>query len=100
MTSLPSISREYVEVPFADHGGTVDAGSVELALVLPGAIPAEADWHPAAWDGAVARLLIGAGGTLTTTPGTVYVLWLRFTAGLQRPVRATGYVVISDEAPA
>jgi hypothetical protein len=100
MTSLPSISREYVELPFTDNAGTITPGSVELALVLPGLVPADADWHPADWDGTTARLLLGDGGAIEITTGTVYVLWLRFEAGAQRPARATGYVMVLDEVPA
>lgn len=99
MTSLPSISLEYVELPFVDNAGTVTPGTIELALVLPGLTPVEADWHPADWDSTVARLLIGDGGAVDIAAGTVYVLWLRFEAGAQRPARATGYVTISDEVP-
>lgn len=100
MTLIPSISSEYVELPFVDNAGTVTAGSVELALMPPGLVPADADWHPAEWDGVVATLLVGGTGGVDIAAGTVYVLWLRFEAGAQRPARATGYVMVLDEVPA
>lgn len=92
MLVIPSTSREYLHVPVS--GATADQ-PVELAVVDIGAEePAEDDWTPAdVWDGTVAKVLIGPGGTLELEDGTFRV-WVRVTADPEIPVIRGGLLRI------
>lgn len=66
---LPAISREFVRVPVFpedEEGGTVDA---------------------------VARCLVGPGGTVELAVGKWYT-WLRISGAVERPVRPVGTLTI------
>jgi hypothetical protein len=90
--TIPSVSREYIRVPVT---GATASMPVEIAIV--GSVveePAETDWHPATWDGTDARILIGPGTLLTLTDGW-YRVWVRVTAGAERPVLRSGLIQIT-----
>lgn len=91
MSRFPHISEEYLLVP-AEVDPFDDAWPVEIALT-DGALPVEADWQDAEWDGQTARLLIA-----DEDPGR-YVVWLRITASPEIPVRRAGPVYLfGDES--
>lgn len=93
---IPSISTEYVNVPFTS-ADTAAITAVQLAFVAPGVTPAGGDWYPAQWDGAVAKVLIGPdGGALTLPADTIRTVWLRAEAGTEHPARPCGYVMAYD----
>lgn len=92
---LPSTTREYVHVPIT---GTPSTGTPpEIAFTtIPG--PPEPDdeaWHEATWHQGAIRLLIGpAGGAVQLLNGR-YRIWVRFTAGPERPTRLAGLLFIT-----
>ena len=91
MLRIPGISREYLHVPVS--GGSLST-PVEIALVASGTTPATGDWTDAdAWDGTIAKLLIGPGGTVELAAGT-YRVWVRVTATPEIPVIESGLVRI------
>ncbi|TMR97547.1 hypothetical protein [Nonomuraea basaltis] len=96
MEPISSLSRPYLYIPVEGPAGTE---TVEIAFTVPGAEPAEPNWHLAEWinatgKGATARILIGPGGTVTLTDGT-YMAWVRITGAVERPVLPSGLVPIT-----
>lgn len=97
--SIASVSTEYVRVTITETGGqSIDAGSVQLALVSGNTDPADTDWHPAEWEGPAAstrtaRLLIGP-GQVELTPG-YYRVWYQFTDTPEIPIRPAGGITIT-----
>ena len=93
MLTIPSTSLEYLHVPIT--GGSLDT-PVEIAVVaVTVEEPAVGDWKTAdVWDGAVAKLLIGPGGTLTLADGA-YRVWVRVTATPEIPVLRSGLIKVT-----
>ncbi|MEU1880850.1 hypothetical protein ABZ470_26385 [Streptosporangium sp. NPDC020072] len=96
MEPISSLSRPYVYTFVTGASGTEP---VEIAFTNLGAEPGEADWHTAEWasltaGGARARILIGPGGSVTLTDGT-YLMWVRVTGPIERPVMPCGPIPIT-----
>ncbi|TDD97617.1 hypothetical protein [Actinomadura rubrisoli] len=93
MLSIPSTSKEYLHIPVT--GGTLST-PVDIAVIAATAEePTSGDWKPAdVWDGAVAKLLIGPGGTVPLADG-VYRVWVRVTATPEIPVLRSGLLEIT-----
>lgn len=93
MLKVPSISRPYLLVPVS--GGSIST-PVEIAVIADGVEePAEDDWLAAdVWDGSVAKLLIGPGGTLGLANG-IYRVWVRVTSAPEIPVLRSGLLQIT-----
>lgn len=93
MQSVPSVSLQYLDVPVT--GATV-SDTVEIAVIdVDTEEPAEGDWVPAdVWDGSVAKLLIGPGGTVELADGR-YRVWTRVDAPPEKPVTPGGLLEIT-----
>lgn len=97
MEPMSSLSREWIPYFVRGASGTEP---VELAFTAPGVEPAETDWKPAEWKpgsatgcGAIARILLGPGGTVALPDGT-YQAWVRITDSVELPVLPAGLVTI------
>lgn len=86
-------SREYVHVPVS---GTPDLGTQpELAFLTTPDNPGEDEWHQAEWHEGAARLRIGPAGDVTDLQPGRYRIWVRFTAGPERPVINSGLLELT-----
>lgn len=91
MPYMPATSKEPLSV---HHSADAVVWPVEIAIVLEDAgEPVDADWKAAAWEGADAVLIIGAGSGFVLAPGE-YVVWTRLTTATQRPVRRSGTLTV------
>jgi hypothetical protein len=91
--SLPSTSREYLHIPVTGTPA-LDTPPYMAFTTTPNP-PTEDAWLPAAWHEGTARILIGPdGGATQLAPGT-YRVWVRFTAGPERPARKAGLLIIT-----
>ncbi|TMR99523.1 hypothetical protein [Nonomuraea basaltis] len=95
MEQISSLSREWI--PYFVRGAT-GSEIVEIAFTPPGVEPGPADWHPGEWKsdsvtkrGAVARILLGPGGTVALGDGS-YQAWVRVTAPVEQPVLPAGLI--------
>lgn len=76
-------TREYVHIPIP---GTPDLTTPpEMAFLPTQGPPEDEDWHQAEWHEGSARILIGPGGDVTDLDEGQYRMWIRFTAGPERP---------------
>jgi hypothetical protein len=64
--------------------------TAELALVIPGTVPASGDWHGATWDGEEARYLWDP---VTWQDGDYHVK-VRLSAGQEQVVLSAGRVTL------
>lgn len=86
-------TREYVHVPVP---GSPDLNTdPELAFLPTQGNPDEDDWHPATWHEGSARLQVGPGGDVTDLDEGHYRIWIRFTAGPERPVINAGLLILT-----
>lgn len=66
----------------------------QIAILAHDGNPVETDWYTAEWVGGTARLMVGPeGGAVTLEPGSYHV-WIKFTAGIEVPVRESGIIHI------
>lgn len=82
----PASTTEYLPVLVTSPNVDPTALVAEIAVVLSGTEPSEADWHVAEWrEGAVpyeARILVGpAGGVVVVVKGQRYDIWYRINHG-------------------
>ncbi|MFF6985613.1 hypothetical protein [Streptomyces sp. NPDC010273] len=85
---LAHTSREYVHVPVS---GSPDLDiRPELAFLTTPNNPEDDDWHQAEWHEGAARTRIGPNGDVTDLAPGRYRIWIRFTAGPERPVINAG----------
>jgi hypothetical protein len=90
---LPRTTREYVHVPVPGNPDLTTAPS--LAFLTTTGPPGDDDWLQATWHEGTARLLIGPdGGAVQLSPGR-YRIWIRLTAGAERPERNAGLLIIT-----
>jgi hypothetical protein len=66
-----------------------------MAFTVTAEEPEDDAWHEAAWVDGAARLLIGPDEGAVQLPTGRYRVWVRFTAGAERPVRNTGLLFIT-----
>jgi hypothetical protein len=98
------LSTEFVQV---DVGVTTEAGTpgdpsgdvVQMAFARPGALPADGDWHTAAWvstsAGWAAQVLVGPqNGGIVLAPGP-WVRFVKVTDSPEIPVRSVPGLTIS-----
>lgn len=93
MDRLAATSTEYVHI---NVGSWINGASLALAdppkfaFLLTTANPVLGDWLTGEWSQNWARILVGpSGGAVALVEGR-YQVWLKFTAGLEAPVRNTG----------
>lgn len=92
MASLPASSREYVYAPV---GAEALGLPTEIAIVAEDAgEPADSDYRQASWEGGEVRILVGPGGGDIVLAAGVYVVWVRVTAGDEKPVRRSGLLTV------
>ncbi|WP_214317054.1 hypothetical protein [Nonomuraea sediminis] len=96
MEPISSLSRPYI---YTTVKGASGSEQVEIAFTNLGAEPTEGDWKPAEWasttpEGARARILIGPGSSVVLPDGT-YLMWVRVTGAVERPVLPCGSVPIT-----
>lgn len=90
---LPSTTREYIHVPIP---GSPDLTTPpEMAFTTTPEEPDDDAWHQAAWHNGAIRLLIGPSGGATQLLNGQYRIWIRFTAGPERPTRNAGLLIIT-----
>lgn len=90
---MASTTREYIHIPVS---GSPDLDTPpELAFATTPDEPADDAWHEAEWAEGSARLLIGPTGGAVQLANGQYRIWLRFTAGAERPVRNAGLLYIT-----
>lgn len=95
MDAISVLSREWV--PYFVRGAN-GGETVEIAFTAPGVNPVSGDWKAAEFapgsatgKGAVARILLGPGGTVALAEGT-YAAWVRITAPVELPVLPAGLI--------
>lgn len=94
---IPSLSREYVQVPVTVTG--IDAATVRSSTTVQFAFlsdlaaePATGDWVAGDWTSSgqlAARCLVGPGGTVALANGD-YNIWWKVTGAVEAPVRSAG----------
>lgn len=90
---IPHTSRDFVHVPVS---AGYDAGTApEIAFVTHDDAPADNEWNAAVWVDDNARILIGPGGSVTDLTEGEYHVFVRFTAGAERPVRESGILILT-----
>lgn len=90
---MASTTREYVHIPVP--GSDALTTPPEIAFTLTADEPEEDARHEGAWVEGSARLLIGPDGGDVQLPDGRYHIWVRFTAGAERPVRKAGQLFIT-----
>ncbi|MEQ4723781.1 hypothetical protein [Nonomuraea sp. B19D2] len=96
MEPISSLSRPYV---YSVIKGASGSEVVEVAFTNLGAEPIETDWRTAEWanataEGARVRILIGPGSSVVLPDGT-YLMWVRVTGAVERPVIPCGSIPIT-----
>ncbi len=94
--TMNRLSREYVFWPLITENSLTGV-TAEVALLIAGVQPVEADWKTASifinGDLKYVRALVGPDGDVVPAVG-VYQSWVRLTASPERPVRRPGVVTI------
>jgi hypothetical protein len=90
---LSSDTREYIHVPVT--GNPTLTTPPEMAFTVTPDEPDDDAWHQATWHEGAIRLLIGPAGGATQLLNGQYRIWIRFTAGPERPVRKAGLLLIT-----
>jgi len=103
MPSLPVISREYLyingiqafDANSPDHATDPTTLPIDVALTARFVEPDTGDWTAAEWvNTTTARILTGAGGTLTPAAGT-YDIWVRITGAVEQPEHKIGVLAVT-----
>lgn len=87
-----------VAVAGESAGAAIDptGDTVEMAFVGERVEPASGDWQTASWETSgstyYAKCLVGPGGAVSLTAGTVYAVWVRVTDNPETVVARVGYV--------
>lgn len=90
-TSMDRDSKEYLHVPITTPAGvTLAADAVEVAVLVKGTRPIEADWQPAPFANGEATLLLGP----ALEPGQ-YRVWVRITDAPEAPLLQAGLLTIT-----
>lgn len=86
-------SKEYVLIPLTGPVADLTVYPVDIAVLAEAQdAPAAGDWQPGQWIAGDAALLLDASAY---TSGD-YMIWLRLTAGTERPVMKAGRLRIGD----
>ncbi|MFD5656932.1 hypothetical protein [Streptomyces hirsutus] len=86
-------TREYVHIPV--NGSPDLTTPPDLAFLPTQGNPDEDDWHQATWHEGSARLRVGPEGDVTDLDEGRYRIWIRFTAGPERPVINAGLLILT-----
>lgn len=104
MLEISASSTEYVRVPVyaKASGSTYDptGDTVQMAFMSSTSAPGVSDLKTASWetdttsdpDTYFARCLVGSGGTVTLTAGTVYHVWVKITDSPEIPLKRAGLI--------
>lgn len=96
---IPATSREFVSIPLDGPASAGDLTTLppQVAIVPDkGEEPIETDWNAAAWIGGEVAILVGPGpGGLVFAEGD-YMIFVRLTAGAERPVMKAGRLRIGQ----
>ncbi len=102
MLVISALSLEYVrvQVQATEAGVPVNPTSdtVYLAFMAEGSTPGSSDWKTASWETDAstspttdyARALVGPGGVITLSAGSVYDVWTKWTDNPEAPVKKAG----------
>ncbi len=85
-------STEYLTITVYD--ADLSEVTAEIALVLEGVKPSEADWHIASWTGPNAAILVGPGPGGIAYPVGDYMAWIRLTHADEKAILRSGRVRI------
>lgn len=98
---LPSTSREYIRVAVTATGVdylTLPTLSVQFAFMTDRITKpttfVTGSWEPNFPSPALARCLVGPGGTIALATGT-YFVWIEIIGAVEQPIRQVGSLVIT-----
>jgi hypothetical protein len=93
---IAATSTEYLHIPVTVPAG-VDTGEtpVQVAVVSHRANPDDDEWHPAEWDDAEVRIMIGPGTDIVLAAGD-YRVWINIDPpGGENVVRKAGVLSVT-----